>query len=213
MLELRLLDFEGSEIPVREDGYWNLTAMCKAHGKNMADFLRLKSTQEYLIEFNYDVPPEKRLSPDPTIPMSDSNNYGCKNNSDVSFSHIGATSLCKPEGVWIEPIEVSKGGRPQEQGTWGHPEVALKLAAWINPRLEVWVYRTTTKLMTAGEVKLRDELGSLRLALAKKDELLDEVSVELILAEHRNDQLRYENDELTEMAQWRRENSFSGGDN
>jgi hypothetical protein len=113
----------------------------------------------------------------------------------MSENHMGnPMSLLKPEGVWVEPIEISKGGKPHEQGTWGHPEVALKLAAWIKPRLEVWV------------------VNGLKTALSQSQEQLEEVSNQLTLADYRNDQLRYERDELSSLANWRKENSFTGRD-
>lgn len=70
MSELLFLNFEGNDIPVREDGYWNLTAMCKKHGKNLADFLRLKSTQEYFREFKSGVS-VKYLKNGPAVYLQD----------------------------------------------------------------------------------------------------------------------------------------------
>lgn len=35
----------------------------------------------------------------------------------------------------------SDGGN-DERGTWGHPEIAISVAAWISPKFEVWANRT-----------------------------------------------------------------------
>jgi hypothetical protein len=41
-------------------------------------------------------------------------------------------------------IQIKRGGRPSEQGTWVHPKVALHLAQWLSPEFAVqvtnWVY-------------------------------------------------------------------------
>jgi hypothetical protein len=45
-------DFHGATIRQRSDGYLNATDMCKATGKLLADYKRLKSTQEYFKAFS-----------------------------------------------------------------------------------------------------------------------------------------------------------------
>ena len=35
-------------------------------------------------------------------------------------------------------------------GTWGHQKLALKFAAWLNPRFELWVYDRIEELMRHG---------------------------------------------------------------
>ncbi len=65
-----------------------------------------------------------------------------------------------------ELIQVVQGGNNQkEQGTWVHQKVALKLAAWLNPDFEVWVFEIIEKLLTEGEVRLKDEMACLRQSL------------------------------------------------
>lgn len=47
--------FEDNPILIRaSDGYWNLTLMCQACNKRINDYLRLKSTDEYLLELAFD---------------------------------------------------------------------------------------------------------------------------------------------------------------
>ena len=41
-------DYNGKLITRRDDGMYNLTQMCQANGKKINDFLRLKSTKDYI---------------------------------------------------------------------------------------------------------------------------------------------------------------------
>lgn len=85
------------------DGYINATAMCKAVGKQLNDYARLKSTEAFLSVANTET----------GIPVS-------------------------------ELIQIVKGGRPEEQGTWVHPKIAINLAQWCSPEfafaVSTWVY-------------------------------------------------------------------------
>jgi hypothetical protein len=86
-----------------------------------------------------------------------------------------------------ELIQQVQGGTPQLQGTWVHPRVALKLAAWLNAAFEVWVYSMIEKLLTQGKVELQEELSSLKHAL---------------------NQSEYNRDELRRDMLWHRQNSW-----
>ena len=198
--------FQGHQIPIREDGYWNLTAMCKLYGKKVNDFLRLNSTQAFLDEFNYDVShSESGISP------SEQKNEQAMPSSDLN-PHRGNMSWLKPLGVEINPIDIVKGGSPQQQGTWGHFELAIKLAAWLNPRFEVWVYRTIAKLMVEGQVKLSQELASLRQANDEAERGWEETANQLALMEQKLDRVSYERDELSEIAQWRSKETWGSAE-
>lgn len=93
------------------DGYINATAMCKAVGKNLADYARLKTTEAFLAE----------LSSDMGIPIS-------------------------------AIIQIIKGGNPQDQGTWVHPDVAINLGQWLSAKFAVAVARWVREWMS-GQVK------------------------------------------------------------
>lgn len=82
------------------DGYVNATAMCKAVGKNFADYKRLQSTEAFLQELS-------------------------------SVVGIPITGL----------LYSFQGGRPQDQGTWVHPDVAINLGQWCSPKFAVAVSR------------------------------------------------------------------------
>ncbi|MEG4010491.1 KilA-N domain-containing protein [Microcoleus sp. Pol11C1] len=197
MTDIMAQNFEGKSISIREDGYWNLTQMCQTHGRNVADFLRLKSTQDYLAVFYFDSEvdtgiPVTASKVDMGIPISTSNQDSASIVSDMGNSHIENKS----------PIDVVKGGRSQEQGTWGHEEVALKLAAWLNPKFEVWVYRTIKKLLRTGEVKLKDEIEGLRSALNQAAQTIEEYDVELALSHHKQSQYKREYLEAICLSHW-----------
>ena len=175
--------FQGHNIEIRPDGYWNGSSLCRTEGKQIEAFLGEDSVKRYL----------EALSEDLGIPIIDvvKEDYDC---SPTSLIHC---------------IEKGEGQRWE---IWTHEEVALKLTSWLNPKLEIWFHRTIKKLLKEGQVKLEEEIEGLRLALVKSDQRLEEIGNEYALLERRNDQLRYENDELADIAQWRIHNSFTGRD-
>jgi hypothetical protein len=104
--ELALIDRSVDKDTVQQrvtDGYINATALCKASGKNFADYSRLKTSEDFL----------KELSSDMGIPIS----------------------------ALIQQI---RGGKPELQGTWVHPQVAINLAQWSSAKFAVlvskWVF-------------------------------------------------------------------------
>jgi len=51
-------------------------------------------------------------------------------------------------------IKVIQGGKPQNQGTWVHPQVSINLAQWCSPKFAVLVTEWIFELMTKGYVSL-----------------------------------------------------------
>ena len=98
------------------DGYINATALCKACGKKLNDYTRLKATTDFL-----DV-----LSSETGIPVS-------------------------------ALIQIVKGGEPQFQGTWVHPQVAINLAQWASPKFAVLVSKWVFEWMQ-GKVKTQKNI-------------------------------------------------------
>jgi glycine cleavage system aminomethyltransferase T len=47
-MSLQNFDYNGKLIQRRENGFINLTQMCKANGKRIDNYLRLNQTQEYI---------------------------------------------------------------------------------------------------------------------------------------------------------------------
>lgn len=68
-------------------------------------------------------------------------------------------------------IEVVKGGNAKNQGSWGHPEIAILLAQWISPEFHRWCNAHIFVLMSNGKTSLdidpfermQEILGDLRL--------------------------------------------------
>lgn len=98
-------------------------------------------------------------------------------------------------------VQVTQGGL-DDQGTWVDPEVGLKLAAWLNPKFEVWVFKMIRILLTEGEVKLKDHLKELEL-------LTDELSNDLALKDRQLNQMKYFVEEADVLGRWQQENSWS----
>jgi len=89
-------------------------------------------------------------------------------------------------------VEVSPGRNSQ---TWVHPRVALKLAAWLNPVFEFWVYSTIEKLLTQGKVELEEEISVLNEMLEKS--LYDRDELRRDLPWHRQNSWGAEMDDIT----------------
>lgn len=53
-----------------------------------------------------------------------------------------------------EVIRIVQGGVPELQGTWMDEKLALKFAAWLSPRFELWVYDRIYELLTTGKTEL-----------------------------------------------------------
>lgn len=193
---LERLEFNGLDITPREDGFFNLTAMCKAGNKNVADFLRLDSTKAYFNSF-------LKLKP------------------EDSFGHMGNPTCDQTMCDLDFYLRVSKGGK--EKGTWAHPEIAVKCAAWVNSDLEVLVYRAFTKMLRTGTVSIADiqsdidkaikpfkeENEVLKARTEYLDNLTDELASELEVMRHENNQMKYFVEEADVLGRWKQENSWT----
>ena len=96
-------------------------------------------------------------------------------NQRASDGYINATSMCRSVGKQINDysrlkstgeflIELSadtgipvsdlvqsfKGGSPQNQGTWVHPDIAVNLAQWLSPKFAVQVSKWAREWMSGG---------------------------------------------------------------
>lgn len=128
--------------------------MAQSVGKRIDKFLKAEGTKEYASALAY------RLNSQAV------ERYGQNGVSGLRL-YIPRVSSDTPNGVIgmverksLKPlIESYKGGIPELQGTWGHQRIALKFAAWLKPDLEVWVFEVIEKLFTEGQVRLIDELS------------------------------------------------------
>jgi hypothetical protein len=74
--------------------------------KRMENFLRNKSTKEYIEELKSRFEGEK------------------------------SDTLIRASADYQEVIKVVKGGKPERQGTWMHPYLFMDFAMWINPKFK-----------------------------------------------------------------------------
>ena len=85
-------------------------------------------------------------------------------------------------------VQVIQGGDPQNQGTWGHPKVAIRFAQWCSDEFAVQVDIWTDELMTTGKVELAstqpalpqtfsEALRSLAAEIEAKEALKEEIKV------------------------------------
>ena len=98
-----------------------------------------------------------------------------------------------------EVLRVVKGGDANDklQGTWMHEKLALKFAAWLSPRFELWVYDKIQELLTTGQVQHPDFqptgiIKSLRLIveqLEKQEQFNDKVRTDLANTHERLDEI------------------------
>ena len=132
--------WNGYAIQQRGNGFINATAMCVANDKLIADWFRKQDTIELLVA----------LAEDLELPV----NHGISHDSSIS-----RISAAYPDLV------VSRRGSPTNGGgTWIHPDLAVPLAQWCNPRFAIQVSRWTQELLTTGNVSIQSQ-SSPQLAL------------------------------------------------
>lgn len=115
-------EIDNKVIPQRiKDGYISATDMCKAYGKLFANYYQLTSVKKYL----------EKLSSKLGVPV--------ENTPDIGIPISGN----KPALV-----HVVKGGTPELQGTWVHPQVAFHLAQWISVDFAVEISKVVLEKKT-----------------------------------------------------------------
>jgi len=128
--ELQVFTFEGKPITFElSDGskFVNATQMSQVFNRRLTDFLRTKQTVEFIRELHLFLKGEEA-----TMPKLKNATRPSTENLAEAFPHL---------------IRVIKGGDPSMQGTWVHERLSLKLAAWLSPRFELWVYNTIMQVM------------------------------------------------------------------
>jgi len=51
-------------------------------------------------------------------------------------------------------IKTVRGGKYESRGTWVNDILALKLAAWLSPQFEIWIYTKIKELLINGSVQI-----------------------------------------------------------
>jgi len=122
-------DFHGATIRQRStDGYLDATAMCKAVGKKLNDYRRLKSTQEYLAAF------------------------GLK--GSIPTSRIIEIKLGRYGGTWIHPKMLDHFTKWVNQTPSDQPEkiIQLRLQSELGGEIEVKTPAGPIDLLTDNKI-------------------------------------------------------------
>jgi len=64
----------------------------------------------------------------------------------------------------------------QKSGTWMHRVLALKFAAWLSPKFEVWVYITIDNLLYEFAREIEDSINETVMLSRKKDDLKNKLA-------------------------------------
>jgi hypothetical protein len=121
--------WNGRIIRVREDRYVSLTDMAQASGNRVDNWFRLNGTTNYL----------SALSKATGLPVK---------------SPFPQKSVTAGNQGFQPLVEIIQGGVPENQGTWGHPKVALRFAQWCSDDFAVQVDMWIDELLTTGSVSL-----------------------------------------------------------
>lgn len=154
-METRILKFEENEITFqlsKDNGMMiNATEMAKPFGKKVEAFMRNEGTISFIEE---------------ALKSENSRFLIPENNRNSGYSD--------------EEIREFLVDSRQKSGTFMHRVLALKFAAWLDPKFELWVYSTIEKLLFGKYVErdqshqrtvaLQKELDTLRDAPAKTGE-------------------------------------------
>ena len=131
--ELKLVDGSDFVVPVRRDGYVNVTKICQAAGKRLDNWIRLDSSKESMEYL------QKTLDDE----------HAANVKLRKAIPHIrGITLLSSCKGGNINAVE---------QGTFAHPDLAIIIAMWANKKFAFQVFRWIRELMITGCVELGKE--------------------------------------------------------
>jgi len=128
-------------IPVSKDGYVNCTKLCKAGGKRIDNWNRLKQSEELLQV--YSKLPHIR-------------------GTEKAVPHIRGTEKAAPEISGNAFCRVINGGNVSlnNQGTYYPMDIAIQIAQWVDPYFALQVSRWTRELLLFGKVELGNEKSS-----------------------------------------------------
>jgi hypothetical protein len=122
-----------------EDGYINLTQMAKAYKKRVDNWLRLKDTEDLLIQFER----QEKL-----------------NTSDLRS---------------LKPPLIIKRGK-HNGGTWGHPDIAIQFAQWLDKGFALQVSRWIREWMTTGKNPIQPSQSANKVTIENKLHALELLS-------------------------------------
>lgn len=109
------------------DGFINATAMCKAHGKDISNWLKTDDTWDLVVALAEDL----SVSPNPSK----------KTNSDKT----------RVAAIYPSLVLVKRGSPANGGGVWIHPDLATDLGAWCNKRFAIQVARWIREWFVTGK--------------------------------------------------------------
>lgn len=122
----------------------NATEMAKGFDKRFPDWIRLKSTKEFL----YVLSTIKNKNNSRRADLHDGIQY-------VSYKELKFVMSGAKENHSL--ILISQGG--QAQGTWMHEDVALEFARWLAPEFAIWCNDKIKELITTGTTSLYNNVN------------------------------------------------------
>lgn len=132
---IEIVKIDGIDVAIERHGnncWVSLTDMANRFGKQVYDWTRLKSTQEYL-----DV--ARRM-------MNQDGNHG-----------LGLDESKTGIPVLVEPVITRHGGAPGEHGTWATDfHVANRFAQWLSPEYAWAVDDVITRIMSGERIVSED---------------------------------------------------------
>ncbi len=115
------------------DGFINATVMCKAHNKDVSDWLKTDDTWDLVIALADD------LGVFPKNPKS------------------GNSVFTRVSGIYPSLVIVKKGSPEFGGGSWIHPDLAIDLASWCSKKFAIQVSRWVQEWLTTGKNPVYNE--------------------------------------------------------
>ncbi|GAB3568826.1 hypothetical protein GCM10027578_22130 [Spirosoma luteolum] len=118
----------------------NATEMARIFGKKTENFLRNEQTQAFIQEcLSYaNSRNSNGLSYGNSRNSDDLKNANSRNSDELKNGNSRFLGIEKESDLYTSR---------QRSGTWMHRILALKFAAWLDPRFEIWVYLTIDQIV------------------------------------------------------------------
>ena len=143
-----------------EDVMINATEMGNIYGKIPYDFLKQEGTKKFIAELKSAIPAFR----------SDSESERNAGNEDLTLKNDDRSDPNSPNNA-IMVVKSDIGGA-DGGATWMHRQLALKFAAWLNPKFEVWIYNTIDRLLFEHARRTSEELKEKAKLSDRRDELI-----------------------------------------
>ena len=136
------INLNGINVLSREDGFIDATALCKAGGKKLKDWLKNESSTELISILTDKLQGE--ILKGKILPFK---------SYDVALKKI-------------EVVEIVKG---KYGGSWVHPDLAILIAQWVSPKLAIQVCSWVRELAITGTVTVGQEKTNQQLMQLQKE--------------------------------------------